>query len=149
MRPRGGRPRDYPNEIVTLVRGMYAAGHTVREIDLALGAGFKAQRLVERFVEQRRPAIPRDQTGERNGYWQGGHDRTAQHDRVRRLRGRPSECYECGRTDGRFEWANLTGRYHDVNDYTRLCPGCHRRYDALRRRLTGELTAPPRGDVKC
>lgn len=29
----------------------------------------------------------------------------------------------------RFEWANLSGNYKDVNDYISLCPSCHRKMD--------------------
>jgi len=54
-------------------------------------------------------------------------------------------CQWCETTNGRFEWANLTGDYTNVNDYDRLCVSCHRYYDAARRRLTGMSTMPPKG----
>lgn len=53
------------------------------------------------------------------------------HLRVRTKRGRPQHCEKCGTTDPetRYEWANLTGKFEDINDYIRLCVTCHRRRD--------------------
>lgn len=52
------------------------------------------------------------------------------HHRVRVLRGKPSLCEDCGTTTAKkFEWANLTGRYDDINDYKRLCTSCHSKFD--------------------
>jgi hypothetical protein len=69
----------------------------------------------------------------------------ALHIRVEAARGKPQHCSECGATKpGRYEWANLTGDYADVNDYARMCVSCHRRYDAARRAATGERTSPVR-----
>lgn len=42
----------------------------------------------------------------------------------------------------RYLWANLTGRYQDVNDYRRMCASCHGRFDAARRSATGRNTSP-------
>ena len=44
----------------------------------------------------------------------------------------------------RFEWANLTGSYEDIDDYARMCCSCHRSYDAERRAFTGADTIPER-----
>lgn len=63
-----------------------------------------------------------------------------QHKGVELSRGRPRFCEGCGK-DGHepphyyeggaeFEWANLTGRYDDPQDYVRLCVACHRKHDA-------------------
>jgi excisionase family DNA binding protein len=56
---------------------------------------------------------------------------TRLHARVYELRGKPQHCEQCGTTDPdkRYEWANLTGRYEDTDDYRRMCKSCHRRYD--------------------
>ena len=54
----------------------------------------------------------------------------ALHLRVSVARGKPSLCMRCGTTEAaRFEWANLTGDYANVEDYVRLCGSCHRRMD--------------------
>jgi hypothetical protein len=144
----GASPREYPDDLVRLVLELYASGATIREVDAVIGAGYKAQRIIERFVPERRPAVPRDQTGERNAAWKG--DRAgyaAMHLRVQVVRGKPSWCAGCGADDPdvRYEWANLSGRYEDVDDYVRLCILCHRALDALRRKILGRRTSPPRG----
>lgn len=60
-------------------------------------------------------------------------------------RGKPARCDRCGITSaGRYEWANLTGKYTDIYDYQRMCVSCHRQYDAARRRATGMRTSPAR-----
>jgi NADH pyrophosphatase NudC (nudix superfamily) len=45
--------------------------------------------------------------------------------------GQLSKCSQCGTEDKnkRYEWANLNGNYHDVNDYARMCSDCHHKYD--------------------
>lgn len=56
------------------------------------------------------------------------------HIRVNRRRGRPQACEHCGTGDPatHYEWANLTGRYHDPADYVRLCSPCHFKFDSAR-----------------
>lgn len=53
------------------------------------------------------------------------------HKRVRRLRGPARYCMICGRFDRSrgYDWANLTGRYADPDDYWPLCRPCHRVFD--------------------
>ncbi len=57
------------------------------------------------------------------------------HLRVRKQRGTPQCCERCGTEDPskRYDWANLSGKYEDINDYARLCRLCHRKYDQSRR----------------
>lgn len=69
------------------------------------------------------------------------------HKQVRKLRGRAAYCvFDCtlrpsGYPIRRFHWANLTGDYADINDYTSMCPSCHVRYDTARRSMNyGEST---------
>jgi len=71
-------------------------------------------------------------TGEKSNKWVGDKARYgAVHARVYRKRGNPKECEVCGLKDPNrvYHWANLTGHYHNVNDYKRMCVPCHRRYD--------------------
>ena len=77
--------------------------------------------------------------GDRAGY-------QALHLRVEVARGKPSGCQRCGceEPSARYEWANLTGNYTDINDYERMCVPCHRSFDARRRAATGERTSPVR-----
>lgn len=52
------------------------------------------------------------------------------HKAVYTARGKPSYCEHCGTKEERmYHWANISGRYEDVNDYIRLCVPCHTRYD--------------------
>jgi hypothetical protein len=153
-KPSQGKPeREYPSEIIKLVQDLYTSGATVAEIRVVLGPGYKAQTLVERYVPQRRKAAKRHQSGDANDYWKGDQAGYAGfHRRVEKARGKPKECRRCGERDpdARYDWANLTGHYEDVDDYERMCVSCHRRYDIARRAQTGDRTIPPRlrgGDV--
>lgn len=144
--PTKGSPRrEYPEDIVDLAVSLYRSGSTVVEVQAKLPPGYKAQRIIERHVPQRRSPAKRDQRGPRNHMWKGdaaGYQ--AVHLRVEAQRGKPSECSRYDETEGRFEWANLTGNYADINDYARMCVSCHRKYDAARRRETGRRTSPKR-----
>lgn len=52
------------------------------------------------------------------------------HYRVRKLRGTPKKCEVCGSiTAKKYEWANLSGNYEDINDYKRMCTSCHCKHD--------------------
>jgi hypothetical protein len=136
------KPKVYPAEMVQTVTEMYAANHTQIEIAIVLGV---TQRVIFRLMRNHkisaRVPVKRDQTGAANHSWRGGQaGYQALHLRVAAERGQPFMCEWCGRSDGRFEWANLTGDYPNVNDYARLCVSCHRYYDADRRRVTGQPT---------
>ena len=150
---RGGVPRDYPEDQVQQVRDLYAAGHTQDEIALKLGTTQKTiWRLMRNHSIQTRPPIKRDQRGEKNSTWRGP-DATyaAFHKRVEVARGRPQSCAACDTQDPEtaYEWANLSGRYDEINDYVRLCIPCHRKVDAHRRKVTGMSTSPRGGDAAC
>ena len=74
--------------------------------------------------------------GRTNPQWKGLNAQyLAFHTRVQRRRGIPKHCTECRLNDPsrKYEWANLTGHYHDPQDYKRLCTPCHRRFDNQRR----------------
>lgn len=139
---------EYPPELVALVRKLYGQGKTMREVAAEAGTTVKVlQRLMPRNGIERRRSGKREQAGEANDTWRGdqaGYD--AFHARVIAVRGRPMSCECCGTTDARkvYHWANLTGKYEDIDDYERMCAKCHMSYDALRRRLTGTLTTPER-----
>ena len=141
----GGKPRVYPQEIVDLICGMYRDGMTVAEISAAAPKGYRVQTILERHLPKRRVAAKRDQAGAANHMWRGDEaGYQALHLRVEAARGKPHECSKCGSTEGRMEWANLTGNYADVDDYARMCVSCHRNFDAARRRLTERRTSPKR-----
>lgn len=131
--PRGGKPKDYPPEMVEQVRTLYDSGLTQAEVAQKMGTTQKViWRLMRRHGLTTRKAIPRDQRGAKNASWKGDEVRyQALHMRVAAQRGRPKKCQRCGTTDPMktYDWANLTGRYDDPEDYERMCRSCHRRYD--------------------
>lgn len=137
------KPRVYPDEIVQLVRRLYLdEGMTVVEVQAEIPKGYKAQRIIERYIPQRRSTAKRDQTGDKNDSWRGDSaEYKALHLRVQNARGKPSLCSRCGTTKGRFEWANLTGDYADVDDYERMCVRCHREFDFKGRRPNGQFVS--------
>ena len=141
----GRKPREYPPEVVDEVCGLYLSGMTVAEVQAATPSGYKVQRILERYLPERRPAAKRHQTGEANHSWKGdAASYQALHLRVEAALGKPQRCSRCAATEGRMEWANLTGEYQDVTDYARMCVSCHRKFDAARRALTGRRTSPRR-----
>jgi hypothetical protein len=74
--------------------------------------------------------------GEDNCNWKGAAaSYSAMHKRVATRRGKAARCERCGSDDpGRwYDWANLTGRYDDPDDYEQMCRSCHRRFDIARR----------------
>ena len=141
--------KEYSPELVARVRELYEAGHTMREVAELAGTTVKVlQRLMSRHGIARRTSAKRDQVGEKNHMWRGDQAKyQALHLRVEAARGKPNRCSCCDTTDPseRYEWANLSGRYEDINDYARLCVLCHRRVDAARRAASGRRTSPPRG----
>jgi len=50
------------------------------------------------------------------------------HARVYRARGYANSCIN-GCTHTRYEWANISGNYDDINDYQQMCATCHRNFD--------------------
>ena len=121
---------------------------TVGEVQMAIPAGYKAQRIIERYEIPRHRPGKRDQHQENNDNWLGdAAGYSAMHLRVIVARGRPSRCACCDTTDPgiQYHWANLSGHYEDIHDYARLCPPCHRRLDARRRADLGRNTMPARG----
>ena len=129
--------KTYPEQMVDKVRSLYQSGMSQKEIATDLGIGFKVvQRVMTNHDIPRRAQTPRDQSGPANPRWKGSEAQyQALHLRVATMRGTPSRCEQCGTaTASRYEWANLTGNYQDVNDYRRMCVSCHRKYDNQRKR---------------
>ena len=76
--------------------------------------------------------------GEQTNYWKGDDvGYTALHDWVRRYKGKPKECEECGLVseNGRMlHWANVSNEYkRDLDDWVRLCAKCHKKLDKGRK----------------
>lgn len=85
-----------------------------------------------------RIAFKRNQRGSNNGSWKGDDvTYSALHYRVQSLRGKANCCKACGRNDSNisYDWANISGNYHDVNDYEMLCRSCHFKKDGHKNNL--------------
>lgn len=132
------QPKQYPPELVVMVRSLYGGGMTIREVAAEVGLSAKVvYRVMQNHGIQRRAAIKRNQRGRNNDSWRGGKaGYAAFHYRLRALRGRPKRCEVCGTSSPAkwYDWANLTGRYDDPSDFKRMCRSCHRTYDNQRRR---------------
>jgi hypothetical protein len=77
------------------------------------------------------------QMGENNSCWRGDNAKYhALHSRVRQEKGSPVYCEVCKTMskNKKYEWASLTGKYENINDYKRMCRSCHKKYDAKQRR---------------
>jgi len=126
---------------------LYKQGMTWQEIANQTGISKRAVgRKLKKLGIESRARLPRKLGGEYNNNWKGdGAGYHAFHKRVYSIKGKPQECDICGREDPdkKYEWANLTGKYQDPNDYQRLCCSCHRNYDN-ERRSNGTLNESPR-----
>jgi len=73
-----------------------------------------------------------------NPNWKGSKaGYAALHYRVYKERGKPQCCDVCKTKDKskRYQWANLTGKFEDINDYKRMCQSCHSKYDNIIRNI--------------
>ena len=69
---------------------------------------------------------------EKSPHWKGDRvGKNAVHDWVRKWKGRPNKCENCGTTKAKkFEWANIDHKYRRIlQDYVRMCSKCHRNHD--------------------
>jgi len=115
------------------LRRDYDSGMTQAEVANKWGTTQKVVwRAMRRWGIPARVAAKRDQWGEANHMWKGD-DATykAMHHRLTTRFGQPQRCDVCGTTDRRrsYDWANLTGKIEDLEDYRRMCRSCHRKYD--------------------
>lgn len=85
-----------------------------------------------------RIAAKRDQRGSKNSGWKGDSiGYAALHLRVEAKYGKPRLCAECGTTTAkRYEWANISGKYLNVDDFCRLCRSCHAKFDGVIRNIS-------------
>jgi len=84
------------------------------------------------FGIKARVASKRNQLGRNNSSWKGDKaGKKAFHRRLYSLHGKPKKCEKCKTEDKTraYDYANLTGNYHDINDYMPMCRSCHWVYD--------------------
>lgn len=117
---------------------MYLSMMTQQEIADKIGVSLKSvQKSLKRSRTPIRKAAKRDQHGAKNSSWAGESvTYKGGHCRVRLHRGKPEKCEKCGvdNKSAKLEWANVSGKYHDPNDYIPLCIPCHRKWDNERRK---------------
>lgn len=128
------RPLRRTDMDIAAIAARYQAGESSIDIAKSLGCSLLAvTRRLEGAGVQLRPRGKHGHLAGSDSYrWKGERaGYAAFHIRVRKLRGTPKCCEECGLNDPakRYEWANLTGRYEDPADYRRMCVPCHRRHD--------------------
>lgn len=78
-----------------------------------------------------KPKIRFEARGKDHPHWRGNDvSYSGLHYWLYRELGTPQECEHCGKTEGRFTWANKSHKYkRNVNDWLRLCYSCHKKYD--------------------
>jgi len=118
--------------MIELIRDLYYVGFSQREIAERLNRSQNGiSLLMRRHGINTRPSDSGRNNGQDHPNWKGndiGYGRA--HVRLVLERGAPSKCEVCGTTKSkRFEWANMTKNYTNVNDYKRMCATCHKRHD--------------------
>jgi hypothetical protein len=113
---------------------LYAAGMTQHELAQHYGISqAQVSRIMNTLHVETRVPKNLKQAGADNANWKGNTaGYAALHIRVEKERGKPQECEVCGTTAAsRYEWANMSGKYDDINDYKRLCKSCHAKHDGI------------------
>lgn len=136
---------------------LYRNGMTQKEVAEEMSLTQKiVWRCLRDACERCRPDAPRNQRAESNNNWKGNKATyKAFHYRMNALKGKPIVCEVCGTTNPQktYDWANLTGRYDDPNDYKRMCRSCHWKYDKKHlnwKGATGGRPSPTKGgDALC
>jgi len=112
---------------------LYLDGMTQREIASMLFTSHKTiWKALKRAGIKCRTAAPRNQTAEKNHQWKGSLAKySACHSRQQRRYGKPQVCEICGATDDNrsYDWASLSSRYDDPENYRRMCRSCHWKLD--------------------
>jgi hypothetical protein len=107
---------------------------TIAEIASIVGVGQVTiyRELVKFGIPRRGPKDKNMKRGPANGNWRGSKaSYSAFHKRIYKVLGKATRCEECGRDDDGtvYNWANLTGKFDDPNDYASLCRKCHMAFD--------------------
>lgn len=129
-----------PNPPKEVLENLYH-GKMLSQSEVGIHFGV-SQRIVFRWfrdlgIESRKP-YKRNQIGPKNSSWKGDNATYAAfHYRVISARGRPQKCDVCGTADPDkvYDWANLTGAFHLIEDYERMCRSCHWTFDKKHKNL--------------
>jgi hypothetical protein len=130
--PSGRKPKQYPQETVDAIERLYENGKTQHEVAEEMGMSQKVVfNVMRRHGLRARVAAKREQRGECNASWKGNNaGKQALHRRLYAKHGKPNKCSKCGTTSAHhYDYANLTGRYANIDDYAAMCRSCHWKYD--------------------
>lgn len=120
---------------------LYESGMSQEEVAETLNVTQKIIcNLFKRKKYKCRVAKKRNQYGENNDSWKGDNvGYVAFHRRMEALKGKPKKCEICGTEEKKrtYDWANLTGKYNDPNDYKRMCRSCHFKRDKIHLNFQG------------
>jgi len=93
---------------------------------------------MKKFTKEHREKLSTSHIGiqanENNGMWKGEEaSYVAIHMWVRRKKGAPKECTDCGKqseTPKVIQWANIDHKYsRELSDWISLCASCHKKHD--------------------
>jgi|SanBayMetagenome_1026888.scaffolds.fasta_scaffold04289_7 transposase len=122
---------DQKEKIITL----YNSGLLQKEIGSMFGVH---QSIISSFmkrhnIETRNTQFPKGHVsfkGDKHPGWKGNDiSYISAHQRVYRVRGKATQCSKCGKTEGIIDWANVSGKYYNSQDFIELCRKCHREFD--------------------
>ncbi len=128
------------------MRELYESGMTQEEVAKELGVSRKVIfNHMRKHGVKARVAAKRNQSGPINHMWKGDNaSYKAFHVRLKHEKGKAKDhgCAVCGTKDPSiwYDWANLTGKFEDMDDYLPMCRSCHRKYDKKRRKQDGEAS---------
>ena len=124
-----------PVDIEIVKKLYYEKGLTQTETAKAIGVSV---RVIERFMirhnlSRRQAKIRPSIVGSKHPLWKGASvTYKTFHKRLYKTLGQPKKCSVCGTTKSKiFDWANLTGKFNDPNDYKRMCRSCHFKHDGM------------------
>lgn len=126
---------------------LYESGHTQVEVAAELGTTQKViHGLFRRNGYRARTTAKRNQSGEANHMWKGdAAGYAAFHRRLYARFGKPAKCGQCGTDDPskKYDYANLTGQYENIDDYLPMCRSCHWVYDEKHKNFKGAIGGRP------
>ena len=84
-----------------------------------------------------KPTVHFSAKDENHPLWKGQKaSYSAVHHWLHRKLGSAPLCQFCGKTEGKFEWANKSREYkRDLEDWLSLCYSCHDTYDGARQKM--------------
>ncbi len=129
-----------PDIDIKRLRVLYLGGKTQQEIADEFGVSQKSIfKAMKRHGIKTRVAAKRNQWGENNHSWKGDDaSYQALHRRLYSRYGKPRICGVCGTTKAKnYDYANLTGKYEDIEDYLPMCRSCHWKFDSTHLNFQG------------